>query len=229
MKKSYVFLAAILVISSISMSACKPDKGVTDEEIVIDPEVGLKDDCFTRFTLQRTLVEEMTLKYKNTQLQHINNEMDFYDDKGEVDEQGDARAIWFSLDVLEEFICQIKTESKLDSEDLGIRIYYAAYPEKEQWDRFIDLKRYDTKYGVKDSYQERHTLVLVPTTNPDGPFGPIMDYTPSQTDLFALTGLYLPRLHGPEPPPDPETEEERNLIKNSGSLFPPDPPTGMGF
>ncbi|RKN82634.1 hypothetical protein [Ulvibacterium marinum] len=48
----------------------------------------------------------------------------------------DTRDFWFSLDSLEQYIRYVRSEStKQGLEDLGLRIYYAAYPEesKEKW------------------------------------------------------------------------------------------------
>ncbi|MEM9142661.1 MAG: hypothetical protein AAGA86_06710 [Bacteroidota bacterium] len=48
----------------------------------------------------------------------------------------DTRDFWFSLDTLEQYISYVRQESKTRGlEDLGIRIYYAAYPKdgKGQW------------------------------------------------------------------------------------------------
>lgn len=48
----------------------------------------------------------------------------------------DTRDFWFSLDSVEQYIRYVRSESKKQGlENLGIRIFYAAYPEesKEQW------------------------------------------------------------------------------------------------
>lgn len=48
----------------------------------------------------------------------------------------DTRDFWFSLDSLEQYIRYVKSESaKQGLEDLGLRIFYSAYPKesKEQW------------------------------------------------------------------------------------------------
>lgn len=48
----------------------------------------------------------------------------------------DTRDFWFSLDSLEQYIRYVRQESKVRGlEDLGLRIFYAAYPKdgKGQW------------------------------------------------------------------------------------------------
>jgi|GEM_PF-742323 len=48
----------------------------------------------------------------------------------------DTRDFWFSLDSVEQYIRYVRSESKKqDLKDLGLRIFYAAYPkdDKEEW------------------------------------------------------------------------------------------------
>ncbi len=68
----------------------------------------------------------------------------------------DARACWFAVDTLKKFICIIEKYSrklKIPAKDLGIRFYYAVYPDssaKHLWNR---------------KYASQHTLFMVPTYN----------------------------------------------------------------
>lgn len=65
----------------------------------------------------------------------------------------DSRAIWFSLDSLEQFICTIKKYSQRLTEDpgeLGIRMYYAVYP------------------GGHPKFPGEHTIFMVPTFRKPG-------------------------------------------------------------
>ena len=181
MKKSILFLVVALVVISISMSSySKPE--VHDET------------CEDMFTLSTELIEAMKLKYESTQYESIKKDLEFMDGKG------DAKAIWFSLDVLREFICQIETHSDAESADLGIRIYYAAYPKKGEWYKYPKLK-------VPDSYAERHTLVLLPTeTQSDGSIQDL-NLTQSPVMSLVLTGT--------------DIDDKKKPGKNHGSLFPP--------
>ena len=62
----------------------------------------------------------------------------------------DTRDFWFSLKTMEDYISYVKAEgSSRGYKDMGIRIFYAAYPE--------DIKEADTDPGFA-------TVVLVPTT-----------------------------------------------------------------
>lgn len=215
MKKFVLFLAVALVTINVSILSCKEKKeGFKEKE-------ASKESCSKRFTLEYKLIKVMTSKYQSTQLRHINDKLEFDDGKG------DARAIWFSLDDLKEFICQIERETDRKSDQLGIRIYYAAYPEKKEWDKYTDLTAIDEaiyeKHKKRDTYAERHTLVMVPTVkNPIS--GQIRDYLPNQGPALALTTYALP----PEDEVRGATTGER-LVKNSGSLFPPESERGMEF
>lgn len=69
----------------------------------------------------------------------------------------DSRCAWFSLDRLKQFICNIENDSKcvgLQHDQLGIRFYYAIYPDPAAGD--FTGSEYVDKLG-------QHTLYLVPT------------------------------------------------------------------
>jgi hypothetical protein len=79
----------------------------------------------------------------------------------------DARNVYFDLDTIRQFICTIiekvkekdlrKTDGTLiESCDLGIKIYYAAY-------KNVTLVKAKIKQGLLDSYAGKHTVVLVAT------------------------------------------------------------------
>jgi hypothetical protein len=70
-----------------------------------------------------------------------------------LDSIRDARACWYSLDTLKKFICLIEKFSHLQglrTDSLGIRFYYAVYPE-------------DGPHVRDMNYRDRHTLFMVPT------------------------------------------------------------------
>ncbi len=84
----------------------------------------------------------------------------------------DARSVWFSLAKLKAFIADI--ESKVgqhctDSFNLGIRIYYAAYPDSSMI-RVRGWKNYLDNHKLPMEYRNHHTVVMVPTywNNEDG-------------------------------------------------------------
>lgn len=77
----------------------------------------------------------------------------------------DARSVWFSLEKLKAFIADIEGKvgnSCIDSYGLGIRIYYANYPDSV----LIRSKGYDTyfqNHNLPMEYKNHHTVVMVPT------------------------------------------------------------------
>lgn len=86
--------------------------------------------------------------------------------EGRVD---DATSIWFSLDVLKRFI--EKTESSMRfspyKSSLGIRIYYAKYPE--------NVGDYPSIAGLL-GVANKHTVFMVPTFNRYGILGEDIDF-----------------------------------------------------
>jgi hypothetical protein len=84
----------------------------------------------------------------------------------------DARSVWFSLDKLKAFIAGIerKAGNSCNQQDmLGVRIYYAAYPDsimtkKKGWDSYLQ------NHQLPMEYVNHHTVLLVPTiyNNVDG-------------------------------------------------------------
>ncbi len=83
----------------------------------------------------------------------------------------DARSVWFSLAKLKAFINDIENNAKSngciqDTFKLGIRIYYASYPDSG----LIRVNKYDkyfTEHKLPSEYKNHHTVVLVPTIYDD--------------------------------------------------------------
>lgn len=75
----------------------------------------------------------------------------------------DASSIWFSLETLKNFIFKIESavceKDCSDKLNLGIRIYYAKYP--QSMSGFPDLA------GVDPAFNQHHTLFMVPTFQAD--------------------------------------------------------------
>jgi len=76
----------------------------------------------------------------------------------------DARSIWFSLEKLKTFFAKIEaaTGSGKCNLKLGIRIYYAKYPNK------TDMAKYPSLAGLSDMVAGMHTLFMTPTYNHNG-------------------------------------------------------------
>lgn len=76
----------------------------------------------------------------------------------------DSRSVWLSLQTLKRFIHEIEkkvcdTCHTTTLADLGVRIYYAAYPSNADWNTYATHLA-----GVQQTpSQSRHTIVMVPT------------------------------------------------------------------
>jgi hypothetical protein len=125
------------------------------------------DPCKTPYRgLPINVVKSMIDEYGNNQASYINQGVTnlLRAKQGATFAYNDARSVYYELDTLQQFFCTIKqlvdnnTLAKLDGQpiqhcDLGIKIYYAAYPNST-------VKK--TQYSL-DSYENKHTLVLVAT------------------------------------------------------------------
>lgn len=136
----------------------------------------------------------------------------------------DARAVWFSVERIKQFIYQIEQTTcahKCDTNAvLGIRIYFGAYPDLATWDH--DHNGLVTSatgvtpltYAVDASYEKHHTLMMVPTyydpvQHQDVDFDPLHwgndKCTPDRVDTVMTTmGFLVPTYfpnHGGDWPP----------------------------
>lgn len=112
----------------------------------------------------------------------------------------DAHSIWFDLPKLKKFIADIEnlagsSDSSVTDADLGIRMYYAAYPENFE------------NTDVKEEYHKCHTLIMIPTKK-DSSSGQTIhrDFNPLEsTDdrrLALATVNAMAQNHGTLAPPD---------------------------
>lgn len=136
----------------------------------------------TNLTLPVDLIQNLVDNYRNNQLDCINQNM-------AID---DAHSIWFDLPTLKNFIAEIETQAQtidpnVPSADLGIRFYYAAYPQVPQ-------------QPIPSNYAKRHTLVMIPTKKENGLN---YDFNPFEEEkALAITGgLALAQNHGDLVPP----------------------------
>jgi hypothetical protein len=79
-----------------------------------------------------------------------------------IDEvETDANSIWYSLETLKSFIWKIEQEACRrgcgDRINLGLRLYYGRYPDAARMAANPDLA------GLPPSFQQHHTLFMVPT------------------------------------------------------------------
>lgn len=149
-----------------------------------------------------------------------------YDVKGTLLDTLDARAAWFDLQTLKDYIASIESEvNKLNCDSnvkLGIKIYYGKYPSSA-----------DNDAGLKDVDKKdfnRHTVFMVPTFF-DGKQN--VAFTPAMADkgcklvpyneLFKkLDRTKLDRSGKSLKAGEPfEVDNKNSYILNHGSLTPP--------
>lgn len=171
-------------------------------------------------------IKEITDQYRDNQLLHINNGMRITDRFGN---SGDAYAISFQIPVIKNFIDYtiseaLKNDPNVNIEDLGLHIYYAAYPSEKMMSKLNNLDKLDT------AYQFRHTLVMLPSIKVGSES---IDFNPLDPDTY----------------PDMVKENEANSLRNKvndpdyilmalttdisaqnhGGLFPPKDGGGLAF
>jgi len=73
----------------------------------------------------------------------------------------DARACWYSIEQLKEFICEIEKNKPDSVGELGIRFYYATYPDTQR--HVVLFHAGNFTRGAKVNVGMRHTLFMVPT------------------------------------------------------------------
>jgi hypothetical protein len=173
-------------------------------------------------TLKHSLVSEMIKNYRDNQLVSIQTAT-----ANPV--PNDAQSIWFHLDSIKKFIYHIEkgfeTQKPGAKGDLGLRIYYAAYPKETLW----GTKGYEDIADLANDpttaqYGKKHTLVMIPTLEIHGvnsDFNPI--------DPATYTGFNSPTNPFSNPNYVPMAMSSSVMAKNHGSLCPPALSTGNAF
>lgn len=115
-------------------------------------------------TMSPDIVQKLVDNYRNNQLNIINTKLGI----------DDAHSIWFDLVTLKKFIADIenevqKVDTNITQNDLGVRFYYAAYPELQNWDMMENMP-------IGQEYAGKHTLVMVPTLKQENQEGKVLDY-----------------------------------------------------
>lgn len=167
----------------------------------------------------------------------------------------DARSAWFSLETLKEFIYNIEKASCCSTKlELGVRIYYAQYPNflmpsyTSNTTLINDLSTVATDHIA---YTLNHTVFMVPTYNFANKH---IDFDPwhigdcsHPTSIADIRNSFLPSgiplfkslILSPDQPQFGRLENKKSatlnfdatnsLLQNHGNLCPPDDPSGSGF
>jgi hypothetical protein len=165
-------------------------------------ETGTMDLNLSPNTMTQDFIQILVNNYRNNQLVSVNEKMGI----------DDAHSIHFDLKTLKKFIADIETLTSANNpganlEDLGIRFYYAAYPNLESWDIMNGTQ-------IGREYAEKHTLVLVPTIKKQDENGEMLsyDFNPMNSDgqMLAMASAR-----------NANTNCEV-ICQNHGALIPPD-------
>jgi hypothetical protein len=176
-------------------------------------------------TLDADLIHTMTRGYRKYQLKYIETETGTIAPK-------DAYSIWFDLVTLKKYLYHIEKNSKMSDSKLGVRFYYASYPETEkEMEGFKDLKDTSDKL-ISPDYHGLHTLVMIPTVkvgDNDIDFNPL----DSSTFVDGLSQNPIYAFGSPSTLPDDTaalTATSRDMgARNHGTLSPPKAAIGFGF
>jgi hypothetical protein len=151
--------------------------------------------------MSNKLIQTLIDNYRKNHLSAINDTLGIED----------AHSIWFDLPKLKKFIATIESEAArinpdVTEDDLGIRFYYAAYPDHKNWDIM-------ESHPVPQEYAERHTLVLIPTLKKTNEKGEADHYDFQSEDhnseALALNARTI------------KLEEEDIIGENNGQIIPP--------
>lgn len=192
-------------------------------------------------------VQNMIENYKDNQLKEINNGMNWLQNPDPY-ANSDSQSILFKLETLKKFIYHVEMKSRQhgvkNTDHLGLRIYYSAYPDAEsesEWklNGFTDFQ--DLPY----SYKKRHTLVMIPakfnTNDKDfNDFNPIdnAEYGKLVDGEGDMTYMYQYKKDNTPIPvlvigkSDQNTEDDPISsagTQNHGSLFKPGKGSGSSF
>lgn len=192
MKKN-LFFKLLTLILAISFFSCERENAnytsvnkeashKSDAALIQNIAVGRSAAslfCTGRYDgMSLNLVRDMIGNYKQNQLQAIKNCANIKD----------ARACWFDLERLKDYICRLETEVAqrgcINTENLGLRFYYAAHSKTQPLE------------GVPSNYKGLHTLVIMPTYADE--VGNNVDFDPTKFDPETCKPLSLHKLKGTE-------------------------------
>jgi len=170
------------------------------------------------------LAKVMAENYKNDKQKSL-----IYIDGSEIHDS-DARSVWFPLESLKSYIWDVEKQScsnNCNSEQLGLRIYFAKYPDKSS-----QFWSWPGLWEVKSEYENRHTIFMIPTYRNGG----------NDNDFDPWSGCNKVVTPGTiNNPADTINSVKSKYVyyfalsetgqdgKNHGTLIPPGDPTGTSF
>jgi hypothetical protein len=149
MKKISYAVNLLLLLVILLLFYCKPQRGADACKTSLCKDYS---DVARVGVINASLAREMANAYRaDSGKKYIGNGR-------EITSIPDATSIWFGLEKLKQFICEIESRKcRFNcSDELGIRIYYAKYP---------DSSRMNTGQlrGLSGAYANHHTVFMIPT------------------------------------------------------------------
>lgn len=238
-----LFAVYIFFFPPTSAGIDKPELPVVEndsiETLVDTNSVCLNFEKYQPSTLQTGLISDMVNIYRVHQGKAINNSMP----------DPDAESVWFNLDSIKKFIYHVEklsSKNSVESNKLGLRFYYASYPDRSFWGNsgYKDLQDFKTD-TTKNKYQYKHTIVMIPTLDINGVNS---DFNPLDKATYT-SGLPKRKSEFNGRPTTNTTSGQVNIMglastnsetnstggekgtgaKNHGSLAPPDATMGIAF
>lgn len=160
LKNIIICLLLCLFTALITYYLCCKKHGTIPEGTRSLTDVCMDYSTEAPATLTTEMVKSMVTQYGDAQLESIQSAT-----INSVPE--DAKSIWFDLETLKAFLYQVEYNAKkkrasIKNEELGIRIYYAAYPENSKM-RAMEASQTDPNFSFNPDYEKLHTLVMIPT------------------------------------------------------------------
>ncbi|MBC7640935.1 MAG: hypothetical protein H7174_01135 [Flavobacterium sp.] len=233
-KTIFTILATTIITALIVYLLMKPKKTVDVPDGVRSlTSICMDYDTVTPPTLTSKMAQAMVAKYGSTQLNNIQTAPSNAVPK-------DAKSIWFDLETLKQFLYRVEISAKKNDSlkrNLGVRIYYAAYPKNDEMKRLAQDQT-DPNFTMNSDYENLHTLVMIPTISDRE--GNNYDFNP----LDAATYDGFTRMDKEKSSPmtngnysilslgtsGPQTAAGNSIIaRNRGELSPPAYSNGISF
>lgn len=155
----YVLVSLLTAIATYFLTTYSFNNNIPENTRSLT-DICMDYDTITPPTLTTEMVKSMVTQYSIAQLNSIQTAT-----TNAV--PVDARSIWFDLETLKEFLYQIehnvnKNPTQGRDKKLGVRIYYAAYPDNTKM-RDLAATQTDPNFSYNPAYEKKHTLVMIPT------------------------------------------------------------------
>jgi hypothetical protein len=172
--KKFSFVLNILLAAGIAYLLYKQKANPTEPDTTGCNQVCMNYTGSNYYTLNSRLLKTMADNFKHPNIVNgvinsgsnvVNSNLQIADISGNVSE--DAHSVWFGLEDLKKFLWKIETTvcksscSSLTPDKLGVRIYYARYPDIKTYDSLNSFTSASLK--LPPEYVAMHTVFMVPT------------------------------------------------------------------